>query len=294
MSKLTVNAECGVRSVKHSAFRTPHSAFRTTPRWPYLALALSAWQRALAYRTTYLYNLISGVVWIMALSALWRSLYAEQGQVGEFDWSAMRTYLVVSYAVDALHSYSATARLVWLIRNGRVASELLRPLDYLTAQLAQAVGAALFEGLLGAVLALGLGLVVLGVAPPVTVGAAVCFLLSVALGFLIKFLVYFITALGAFWTVEGQGLIWGQIAIINLCSGALLPLTLFPGWLQTILLALPFQGILYTPLAIYLGHIQGLALLQALGVQLFWVIALWWLARLLWRPATRALEVQGG
>lgn len=269
---------------------------RLSPRSPYLALALSALQRALAYRASYLLNLVGGLVWVAAIYALWRAIYAGSPgtQVGEFDWPAMRTYLVVSYAVNTLHSYSATARLVWLIRNGRVASELLRPLDYLTAQLAQAVGAALFEGLMGTALALGVGLLLLGVAPPVSAPAALCFLLSVALGFLIKFLIYFITALGAFWTVEGQGLIWGQIAIINLCSGALLPLTLFPGWLQTILLALPFQGILYTPLAIYLGHLSGLALAQALGLQLFWLFTLWWLARRAWRPAARALEVQGG
>jgi ABC-2 type transport system permease protein len=296
MSELQLNAECGKRSAERQTFPTPLSALRTTPRSPYLALALSAWQRALAYRTGYLLNLLTGLVWVAALFALWRAIYAEAPgqQVGAFDWPTMRTYLVVSYAVNALHSYSSSARLVYLIRNGGIATELLRPVDYLRAQLAQSLGAALLEGALGAGLALLMGALVLGVEQPVSLWAAALFLLSVGLGFLIKFLLNYITALGAFWTVEGTGLIWAQMAILNLCSGALLPLTLFPGWLQHILLALPFQGIVYTPLAIYLGRLTGQALAQALGLQLVWLCVLWWLARLLWRPAARALEVQGG
>lgn len=287
MNELTANAEA-------LSLRTPHPAFRTIPRSPYLSLALMALQRAVAYRTSYLLNLLTGLVWVMALYALWHAIYIGRVQVGNLDWDAMRTYLVVSYAVNVLHSYSSTARMVWLIRNGGIAAELLRPVDVLRAQLVQSLGAAVLEGALGAALALLLGVLVLTISPPVSALAAGCFVLSVVLGFLIKFILNFITALGAFWTVEGQGLIWGQMAIMNLCSGALLPLTLFPGWLQTILLALPFQGILYTPLTIYLGQRQGMAIAQALGWQVGWVLILWWLARVLWRPAMRALEVQGG
>jgi ABC-type uncharacterized transport system permease subunit len=33
---------------------------------------------------------------------------------------------------------------------------------------------------------------------------------------------------------------------------------------------------------------------QALGIQVLWVGVLWVLARLLWRPSLRALDIQGG
>jgi ABC-2 type transport system permease protein len=287
MSELTANAGYGIRNLEYKTFRT-------SPRSPYLSLTLSALQRALVYRASYLLNLLIGLIWVAALYALWQSIYAGQRQVGNFDWPTMRTYLVVSYAISTLHSYSSTARLVYLIRNGGVAAELLRPVDFKCAQLAQVLGAALLEGVIGAGLTLLVGIPLLEVAPPVSLVAALLFLLSVGLGFLIKFLLNFLTAVGAFWTIEGQGLIWGQLAILNLCSGALLPLTLFPHWLQKLLLLLPFHGILFTPLTIYLGQVQGIALASALLQQIGWVVILWWLTRLLWRPAMRALEVQGG
>ena len=40
--------------------------------------------------------------------------------------------------------------------------------------------------------------------------------------------------------------------------------------------------------------LEGASLWWAIGIQVFWVIALWGLARLLWMPALRALDLQGG
>ena len=270
------------------------SQLRLQARPPYLTLALIALQRAVAYRMTLFFNLATGLIWVVVLYYLWRTVYASTTQMGDFDWQAMRTYIVVSYAVNSLLSYGSVSRMTWYVRTGQVATELLRPLDYLFMQLAQSVGAAVIEGCLGSAIALLLGIFLLHISPPASLLAALCFIVSVGLGYLIKFLVSFMAALLCFWTMEGQGIIWGQIAVVNLLSGSLIPLNLLPAWLQTILLALPFQGILFTPVSIYLGRVQGAGLLWALATQIFWVIILWLLAQLLWRPATRALEFQGG
>jgi ABC-2 type transport system permease protein len=79
-----------------------------------------------------------------------------------------------------------------------------------------------------------------------------------------------------------------------LFSGMLIPLAFFPAGLRTLAEWLPFQGIVYTPVMIYLGQIQGQALLPALVVQVGWVALLWIGARLFWSRAVRALDVQGG
>ncbi|MFN8491817.1 MAG: ABC-2 family transporter protein [Caldilineaceae bacterium] len=267
---------------------------RLQPHPPYLTLALCTLQQRAAYRMTLFFNLATGLIWVVVLYYLWRTVYASTTQMGDFDWQAMRTYIGVSYAVNSLLSYGAVGAMTWNVRTGRIATELLRPLDYLLTQLAQSVGIAVLEGCLGSTMALLLGIFLLHISPPASFSAACFFLISVALGYLIKFLVSFMAALLCFWTIEGQGIIWGQIAVINLFSGALIPLNLLPSWLQTIVLALPFQGILFTPVSIYIGRLQGAALAWALAAQIGWVIILWFLAQLLWRPATRALEFQGG
>jgi ABC-2 type transport system permease protein len=267
---------------------------RLAPRQKYVSLALASVQRAIAYRMTTLNNLIAGLVWVFVLYYLWQSVFAANPRVGDFDWDRMRTYILVSYAVNALLSFYSEARIVNAIRYGDVALDLIRPLDFLAAQLAQAIGAAVVEGLLSATFALLIGIFVLHVAPPVSGLATILFLLSVGLGFLVKFLLGYLTALLCFWTMNGLGLMWARQAVTNIFSGAVVPLALFPEPLRTLAFALPFQAVINTPLAIYLGDFGNGGVAEALVVQGVWALVLWLLARWLWGPCTRSLRIQGG
>ena len=269
-------------------------AIRTAPRWPYLSLMLNAAQQATTYRSRILLSTLGNGTWIVAIYYLWRTVFAAGGQLAGYDWGAMRTYLVLAYAVNALLSFSSTARLYNLVRTGDVAQELLRPVDYLAAQLAITLGGGLIEGLVSAGLALVVVVLAVGVAPPASAAAALLFLPSIALGFVIKFLISFLAALLCFWTVNGVGLIWAQTAVVNLFSGALVPLAFFPDWLRTLAAWAPFQGIIATPLAIYQGQVVGWGLVGAVALQMLWAALLWAIARALWGPATRALDIQGG
>jgi ABC-2 type transport system permease protein len=270
------------------------TGMRTAPRWPYLSLMLNAAQQAAAYRSRILLSAIGNGIWIVAVYYLWRTVFAAGGQLAGYDWGTMQTYLVLAYAINALLSFSSTARLYNLVRTGDVAQELLRPVDYLSAQLAIALGGGLIEGIISAALALIVAALVVGVAPPASPTAALLFLPSIALGFVIKFLISFLAALLCFWTVNGVGLIWAQTAMVNLFSGALVPLAFFPDWLRAFAAWAPFQGIVATPLSIYQGQAAGWDLAGAVALQLVWVVVLWGLAQALWGPATRALDIQGG
>jgi ABC-2 type transport system permease protein len=270
-------------------------SLRLRPRPKYLAIALSAVQQTLAYRRTVLISLATSLIWVVAAYYLWQAVFAAQPEIGSFDWDRMRTYILLSYAVNVLlYSSFATYRIMFIIRTGDIANELIRPFDFMLAQLAQSVGGALVEGLFSSLVAGGLGLIVFQGQLPASPGVAVAFVVSVLLGFIVKFLINFLVALLCFWTKSVLGLVWAQTAIVNILSGAVIPLEFFPDWLRTLTLYLPFQAVVHTPLAIYLGDVQGPAILVTLGVQAFWVLALLGLARLLWMPSLRALEIQGG
>lgn len=269
-------------------------AMRLSPRSKYLSIMIAAVQRAIAYRGTTFLNLVSHLIEVAVLYYLWRTVFSGRADIAGFDWDQMRTYILVSYAVSSLLSFYSLMRMTQGIRTGEIATELIRPIDYLNMQLAQTFGAALIEGVLSGALTIVLGVLVLDISAPVSIPAALLFFLSVWLGFLIKFLTSYLVALLCFRTMNAVGLIWAHTAIIQLFSGALIPLQFFPGWLRTLSLALPFQAIVYTPLAIYLGKLQGNAMWLAMGVQVLWVIVLWIVARLLWSVSLRALDIQGG
>ena len=267
---------------------------RLAPRPKYLSLMLMAVQALLAYRGTLALNIASNQIWVVVLFFLWQSVYAARPEVAGFDWSRMKSYLLLAFAVNALLSFYVEARLINTIRTGQVAVELLRPLDYLTAQLAGAIGAALVEGAFSAGLALGLGLIAFGLPAPASPLAAVLFPVSVALGFLVKFLISYLTGLLCFWTQSAFGLLLTRAAVTNTFSGVLIPLAFFPEPWRTLVGWLPFPTIVATPVGIYLGTVAGAAVWPALAVQTGWAVVLWLLARRLWQPASRSLTVHGG
>ncbi len=269
-------------------------SLRLTPRQKYVSLTLISIQRAIAYRGTTLLNLMAGLVWVALVYYLWKTVFSTRGTLQGFSWDEMRTYVIVAYAVNTLLSFQSLMRMMNTIRTGDVASELLRPMDFLGAQLSQAIGSACIEGLISSCVALLISFLFLNIMPPQTPLMFGFFLLSVCLGFLIKFLLSYLVALLCFYTINALGLVWAQTAVINLFSGALIPLAFFPDWLRQIILLTPFQGIVYTPVTLYLGKIQGAEVGRALGTQLIWTIILWLVARWFWRVSIRQLDIQGG
>lgn len=273
---------------------TPLAGMRLDPRPKYGAVFVMALQQAMAYRGRTFMTFLANLIWVVMLYYLWQTVYAGQGAIQGFSWSQMRSYIFLSYAINMLLSFGSAGRMMAPIRTGEIAQDLLRPLDYLYSQFATTLGAACIEGGISAIFTLLLGVLAFHLMPPVSIAALLWFLLSIVMGFVIKFLVTFLTTLLCFWTINSVGLLWTQSAVINLFSGTLIPLAFFPTGLRILSEWLPFQGIVYTPVMIYLGKTQGAALFQALAVQVAWVVVLWIAARVFWSRAIRALDIQGG
>ena len=96
------------------------------------------------------------------------------------------------------------------------------------------------------------------------------------------------------WTVAGDGITRLTLITIWTFSGIVMPLPLFPGWLQPLLNALPFRGLMDTPFRLYVGHIPAEGVLPVLLHQLAWTIALVALGRWVLSRGVRRLVVQGG
>lgn len=280
---------------------TPQAALpaglRLAPRPKYVSLALVGLHNAVAYRVNTILTFLTNAVWVVILLSLWETIFAARGsgaQVGDFDLQRMRTYVLVAYVANSLVTHYSESGIIAGIRYGAVVLDLLRPVDYMLGQLAGAAGGAAFEAALGGIAALLVGIYALHVSPPASFEGAAAFVVSVLLAFVVRFLISFIVSLFSFWTSNGLGLMWARAAVSNVLSGTLIPLALFPDWLRGVALALPFHTLVSTPVLIYLGEIRGSEIPIALASQVGWLIALWVLARRLWRPCVRRLTVQGG
>ncbi|QDP98208.1 hypothetical protein FOE78_21940 [Microlunatus elymi] len=267
---------------------------RTEPGPKYLSLARTTLQQAIAYRITTLFNVGLTFIWVIILYYLWRSAYAGRTSIGGLTWDQMRTYVVIAYGINALVGWRTGSAMMATIRTGDVVFEMVRPLNYCTTQLARSVGYTVVEGAVSLAFTLAIGLIFLHIEAPASVAAALLFVLALIIGFLTKVLVVFLVSLLTFWTLNGMGLMWSQQAIMQILSGTIVPLALMPAWLQVIAGVLPLRGIVSTPLQLYLGQSTGWDAVGLLGLQLFWLVALWVLANLAWRRAFRIVEIQGG
>ncbi|HET9516924.1 MAG TPA: ABC-2 family transporter protein [Actinoplanes sp.] len=259
---------------------------------PYLALVRATVRTTLAYRMNFVMSLFGLLFQLLALLAIWHAVIGA-GQVEGLTWPQMKTYLLVAFGTGAVVSLYADFRMAYRIQSGMVSVDLVRPVDYQTARFAETLGWVWIE-LVAVAVTWGLAIAFTGptVLPPA--GQLALFAVSFAVVVPLKFLIVYVSGLTCFWTQNYMGVNWMRIAVVNLLSGALVPLAFFPGWLRTAAELSPFAGMTSTPALIAIGELRGAAAWQAIAVQLVWVAVLWVGARAAWRRAVRQLTVHGG
>jgi len=260
----------------------------------YAALGSATFQQRLAYRNVFFLHLAGQVMVLLSMYFVWRAVFAGQASVGGFSWREMQSYLLLTFVVNGVIGMHSELMLSYRILDGSVAVDLLKPLDYQVARLTEALVTALLEGGAAVFGAIAIALALGGTLLPADALHGALSLVSFALGIFIKFGIVFLAGLACFWTTNGWGISWAQSAVSQLLSGALVPLSFFPGWLRQLAEWLPFHGMAYTPIAIHLGKIDARAAIPLLVQQLAWAVALWLGARALWSVMVRKITIHGG
>lgn len=118
-------------------------------------------------------------------------------------------------------------------------------------------------------------------------------LVSVGLAYLINYLIDFLSGCISFWTITTRGFA-GTIRTINsIFSGSYAPITFFPPLFQTFARFLPFIYTRYFPMLIYLGKVSTIEAVRGIGIQIFWVVILYFLAKIVWRRGVKRYEGVG-
>lgn len=142
------------------------------------------------------------------------------------------------------------------IISGNIITDLLKPLSYRSLTFFKAVGTAGMEFLI-TFLWCGTFLVMCNGMQNIEMWRVLLLLFSILLGMGIKFNIQYIFSMLCFYTDNAYGVVKGREVLTNFCSGALVPLALFPGFLQKIVMIMPFSGIVYIPCSIFDGIFAG-------------------------------------
>jgi ABC-2 type transport system permease protein len=256
-------------------------------------------QNTLVYRVNFLFRSVFGLIPLMAVIYLWRTIYAGEksgSEIAHYTLSQMTSYYLLVTIVDALTAVNEDDwQIAADIKDGNISQFLLKPIDYLTYRLCLFVTGRLTYTLVAVV---PVTLFILYqrryfVLPPdwATLG---WFLVSIVLTAFLQFFISYTMALLAFWVLEVSTFIFILFAFEYIAGGHLFPIDILPPALAQVLNLTPFPYQLYFPVSIYLGRTTGSALALGLCAQALWVVAAYGLARMVWSRGIRKYSAVGG
>jgi ABC-2 type transport system permease protein len=256
-------------------------------------------QNNLTYRFNFLARSLFGLIPLIAVLYVWRTIYEGKGpggMVATYTFAQMVSYYLLTTIVDALTAVNEDDwQIAADIKDGNISQFLLKPIDYLWYRLCL-----FFSGRLTymAVAAVPLAIFILClrqyfVFPPDTTHLAL-FFVSIVLTALLQFFMSYALAMLAFWVLEVSTFIFIVYSFEYIASGHLFPLDILPPALERAIFFTPFPYQLYFPISIYMGKTSGAELAQGLLIQLGWVIAAYLVARFAWRRGIRKYSAAGG
>lgn len=258
------------------------------------ALFVRSLRASFTYKPMLLLSALSAGFAYAVPMLVWRHVYAESPRALPLPADDLFSYLLIAGCLNFASLMNVESRIGQRIRLGLVATDLLRPVDFQLTQAAQALGDGFFNLLLMVPL-LALAYTIWGdAALPASLPGLVAAAVSVLLSLLVLFAVSFVVAQAAFVTYSGYGAFVARNALQQTFSGLSAPLVLFPDTLRAVSEWLPFHHTIHTPVSIYLGWIQGDAVLPALAAQLAWALGLLLFGRWLMSRALPRFEIQGG
>ncbi|MDR1696669.1 MAG: hypothetical protein LBR41_00385 [Rickettsiales bacterium] len=264
----------------------------------YLAIFRIRFVNALQYRTAALAGVATQFAWGFMVIFSFSAFYAANPAAFPMEFSALSSYIWMQQAFLMLFMlWGWDNNIFSAITTGSIAYEIVRPVDLYNRWFTQNVANRLAASMLRCAPVL---IVAFLLPPPYNlilppdIGQLFLFLFSVALslGVVVSFamLIY----ISVFYTMSPMGIRLISMILAEFLMGGVVPLPFFPDGIRRVVELLPFASMQNTPLLIYTGNIAGAGALRAIALQVFWIITLVIIGRLMMRHALKRVVVQGG
>lgn len=269
-----------------------HDAIR-----PYAALFRARARTLFSYRLAAVAGLMTqwafGFILISVLYAFYESADAAQPMT----FAQTVTYTWVGQAMLGMLPWNIDRDTGESIRTGAVAYDLARPLDMYAYWYVRAFAMRTAPTLLKAVpmFVIATFLMPKGLAmawPGPTAMAA--WLISVLGAVLLSAAITVLMQTTMFYTVTGDGVTRILPNVVIVLSGLVIPLPLFPDWMQTVLRYQPFSGVFSDPSLLFCGTLPAREIFRVFPLQLFWTAGFILIGRAILLRGLRKLTVAGG
>ena len=232
------------------------------------------------------------VLFMFIFMQLWNATYRAMGQSTIADLSLSETmwyFMLAETIVMSKPRLSVT--ISESVKDGSIAYLLNKPYDFMLYQFSVAFGDGMMRMVFNAIA--GGTIVWLMVGPPPSFSGIPLVLITIALGWLIDFMMTAMIGLTAFVTEDVAAFDWIYQKFVLILGGVLIPLDFFPDWIGNIAKALPFAYATYGPARLFVSPDLTRFATLVLG-QIIWLAVLGAMLSLVYRRGVMRLTLNGG
>jgi ABC-2 type transport system permease protein len=224
---------------------------------------------------------------------LWRNIYAQKGSsIAGLSLNAMIWYLIVTELVT-LSRTDIHVQVNEDVKSGNIAYLLNKPYNYVLYCFSYFVGEIGIKLLTNGIIGLSMGFIYVGTLKNFNFAHLPFIFLSLIVGCCINFFIYITLALTSFWFEENTAFFWIYSKLVFTLGGMLVPIELFPNWLQKVSKCLPFAYVTYVPARLTVDF-SFQNFYQQFSIQLVYLAVFFTLAMTLYRKGAKNLNVNGG
>lgn len=268
----------------------------------YFSVIAARYRTLLQYRAAAFAGFCTQLFWGAIKVMVFFAFYAVSSETQPMSLVQVVSYIWLGQALLGMQPWNIDRDIEQLIREGSVSYELVRPLDLYGFWFCRTIALRTATTTLRCIPMIVFAMLVLPLAgfhdwalqPPAGWGAFVAFVVSLFFALMLACAITMLMHVVLVWTISGDGLNRIMPSLVIVFSGMVVPLPLFPDWLQPFLDLQPFRGLVDVPFRIYVGDIPAVDAWSDILHQIVWAAVFVWLGRKILTRSLRQLVVQGG
>ena len=260
----------------------------------YFKFISSAFQRSAAYRLEYYMGLFNAFLYIFIFTSVWKAVASENpdaipgwGEKKLIQYAILSTLIKVSFGRN--ESLVSTK-----VKNGDIVYDFLKPYSFPLMYLSDCIGVSMFQLFARALPLLFFSLFYFDAAPDLSLYTFMqflpvyfmAFLIYILIGFTISSLSFFFTEIFTFFVLNS--------ALVTLLSGSVIPVSLYPDFLQWFIAATPFPYLFYFPAALLIQTPLQIGYAELLVRYLLHIAVMGLIAYTVFSRGKRKIEFAGG
>ncbi|MEE4194245.1 MAG: ABC-2 family transporter protein [Anaerolineae bacterium] len=248
----------------------------------------------LTYRLAMFNGAMTNLAWGMFRYYVMAAIYGMTGMLNGMTEAAALTYVPLTQSLLMFLQVFGSMQISQTIYSGQIALQLLKPQGFYRYWLSYYGGKSIVNLVLRGILLFGIWMLFFPVTLPNSAVQWGLFLLSLLASWSVCHLWIITVNLSAIWSKDASGILRMMGAVVQLFSGMIFPIRLFPVWFQTICHITPFPSMLNTSIEIFTGVLLGSEALLAIGQQALWAVVIFLMGKIILRQGLRKLTLEGG